>query len=61
MADEYQKTVFAVVFGNYEPPEVLGLYENRDAAEEHAKRAGAMAEVREMELILGPPKVGGAE
>lgn len=33
---EQPKRVYAVIFGNYEPAEVVALYDNREAADAHA-------------------------
>lgn len=33
--------VWVVVVGNYHPPEVVGIYDNEKAAQEHADQGGA--------------------
>jgi hypothetical protein len=33
-------TVWAVTYGNYDPPEVLALYDNQPAAQAHAADQG---------------------
>jgi hypothetical protein len=49
MSDATQ-TVWAVRYGNYEPSEVLALYDNEQAAREHAD-AGEMLEVVPMGVL----------
>jgi hypothetical protein len=47
--------VWAVRYGNYEPYEVIALYDNEDAARKHAHRDARPLEVEEVEVRSDPP------
>lgn len=47
--------VWAVRYGNYEPSEVIALYDNERAARDHAAMSDDPLEVEEMEIRSEPP------
>jgi hypothetical protein len=49
-------TVWAVRYGNYDPPEVIALYDNEQAARQHAELSVDPLEVEEMEIHHTPPR-----
>ncbi len=49
------KTVWAVRYGNYQPSEVIALYDNEQAARAHAEMSDDPLEVEEMEVRSRPP------
>jgi hypothetical protein len=50
------KTVWAVRYGNYDPSEVIALYDNEQAARAHATMSDDPLEVEEMEVRSSPPQ-----
>lgn len=56
MKYDLAKTVYAVVYGNYEPPEILGLFEDYDTALAESLENPNWT-VRAMDLILHRTKV----
>jgi hypothetical protein len=53
------KTVWAVRYGNYDPSEVIALYDNEQAARAHAELSDDPLEVEEMEVRSKPPQLSG--
>lgn len=51
LAKEYAVTVWAVVYGNYDPPEVLALYDNEDAARDHADAQDGAGDTPSLEVV----------
>jgi hypothetical protein len=51
MSEADRLRVWAVVYGNYDPPEVLALYDNEAAAREHADAQGPSADDLAYEVI----------
>jgi hypothetical protein len=49
--------VWAVRYGNYEPSEVIALYDNEQAAHAHAEMSEDPLEVEEMEIRSLPPRL----
>jgi hypothetical protein len=49
-------TVWAVRYGNYDPSEVIALYDNEQAARQHAELSDDPLEVEEMEVCSTPPR-----
>jgi hypothetical protein len=47
--------VWAVRYGNYDPSEVIALYDNEQAARAHAAMSDDPLEVEEMEVRSNPP------
>jgi hypothetical protein len=51
--------VWAVRYGNYDPSEVIALYDNEEAARAHAAMSTDPLEVEEMEVRNSPPRLSG--
>ena len=49
-------TVWAVRYGNYDPSEVIALYDNEQAARQHAEGSNDPLEVEEMAVRSTPPQ-----
>jgi hypothetical protein len=45
-----------VRYGNYDPSEVIALYDNEQAARQHAELSDDPLEVEEMEVRSTPPR-----
>jgi hypothetical protein len=52
-------SVWAVRYGNYDPSEVITLYDNEQAARAHATMSDDPLEVEEMEVRSTPPQLSG--
>jgi hypothetical protein len=53
---EQFRTVWAVRYGNYDPSEVIALYDNEQAARQHAEMSDDPLEVEQMQVRHTPPR-----